>query len=131
MSDLFAFMAVFFAACVLYKWRRPILARLKRFDENNRARKRQEWDDRFDATAHYRHTLALAEENVEPVGEIRWRDERLGTPVVRYVFLSEHFATREEADAARKVHVIGRAREFYRELDELRLGRQARPNVMR
>ncbi len=62
----------------------------------------QEMRDRADSLAHFRHTLKLAEEQVEEVGEIDAIDERLGTPVTRYVFEGELFATRDEAEAARQ-----------------------------
>jgi hypothetical protein len=101
---------------LLYRFRTPILAALKRFDERNIERQRQERLDRTDRLAHYRHTLRLAEEQVEEVGELAARDERTGLPVTRYLFEGEQFASRDEAEAARQRAIVGKARAFYEEL---------------
>ncbi|HEY8696771.1 MAG TPA: hypothetical protein VIM02_04080 [Rhizomicrobium sp.] len=101
---------------LLYRFRTPILAALKRFDERNIERQRQERLDRTDRLAHYRHTLRLAEEQVEEVGELAARDERTGLPVTRYLFEGEQFASRDEAEAARQRAIVAKARAFYEEL---------------
>lgn len=101
---------------LLYRFRTPILAALKRFDERNIERQRQERLDRTDRLAHYRHTLRLAEEQVEEVGELAARDERTGMPVTRYLFEGEQFASRDEAEAARQRAIVAKARAFYEEL---------------
>jgi hypothetical protein len=101
---------------LLYRFRTPILAALKRFDERNIERQRQERLDRTDRLAHYRHTLRLAEEQVEEVGELAARDERTGLPVTRYLFEGEQFASRDEAEAARQRAIVAKARAFYEDL---------------
>jgi hypothetical protein len=101
---------------LLYRFRAPILAALKRFDERNLERQRQERLDRTDQLAHYRHTLRLAEEQVEEVGELVARDPRTGLAVTRYLFEGEQFASRDEAEAARQRAIVAKARAFYEEL---------------
>jgi hypothetical protein len=107
---------VLLAAIALYGFRAPILRVLRRFDERNIARHRQEFLDKRDRFAHYKHTLVLAEEQVEEVGEFPAVDERTGQPVTRYVFEGERFLTRDEAEAARQRSIVAKARKFYEEL---------------
>lgn len=116
MHDLIVTFLVLVAGILLYRYRRNILAVLKRFDERNRARIENEKRDRSDNLAHFRHTLTLAEEQTEAVGEIVLSDSRTATQVTRYVFEGEHFATRREAERARDEKVRAKARAFYREL---------------
>lgn len=104
------------AGLALYAFWPRILAALRRFDERNIARRHQEALDRKDRHAHYKHTLMLAEEQVEPVSEVPATDERTGQSVTRYLFEGETFLTREEADDARDTKVLAKAREFYVEL---------------
>ena len=92
------------------------LGRYRRFDERNRARIAQERDDRADWKAHFRHTLQLAEEQVEEVIAVTVPDERTGTPVTRFLFEGETFASEAEARAARDERMRGIALGFYREL---------------
>lgn len=116
MHDLIVTFLVLVAGILTYRYRREIFTILKRFDERNRARIENEKRDRGDALAHFRHTLALAEEQTETVSEITLSDPRTATPVTRYVFEGEHFATRHEADRAREEKVRAKARAFYMEL---------------
>ena len=116
MSDLLTTTALILAAIAIYGFRHRILAVLRRFDAANIARRREEMRDRQDHLAHYKHTLRLAEEQVEQVQEIAAQDERTASPVTRYVFEGEHYATREEADAARRDSIVAKARQFYVEL---------------
>jgi hypothetical protein len=116
MGNLFTTAGVLLAAILLYRFHAPILAMLRRFDAKNVARKREEIMDRQDHLAHYRHTLRLAEEQVEEISEIAMPDERTGHPVSRFLFAGEMFATRDEAEAARNESVVAKAREFYVEL---------------
>jgi hypothetical protein len=116
LRDLFVTTGVLLAAILLYRFHAPILAVLRRFDARNVARKRQELLDRQDRLAHYKHTLRLAEEQVEEINEIAMPDERTGQPVSRFLFAGEIFATRDEAEAARNEMVVAKAREFYVEL---------------
>ena len=48
--------------------------------------------------------------------EIVEPDERTGDPVTRYLFGGEKFATREEAEEARNIVVVAKARIYYRHL---------------
>lgn len=116
MHGIYATAGVVLAAILAYHFRRRILGALARFDARNVARKVEEFRDRHDRFAHYRHTLKLAEEQVDEVAEITVADSRTGTPVVRYLFEGETFATRDDAEAARKEAIVARARAFYVEL---------------
>jgi|SRR5579871_1577867 len=116
MLALFEMAAVIIVGTLFYRYHRQVLARLRRFDAANRARREQEIRDRYDALAHFRHTLSRAEEQVEPVNEVELRDERTGTPVKRFVFEAETFATKAEAERVREAKVRALARNFYLEL---------------
>jgi hypothetical protein len=107
---------VILAGLLLYRFRQPILDRLKQFDEDNRARLEGDERDRHDSLAHYRHTLARAEEQVDAIEEITLDDVRTGLPVTRYLFEGERFATLAEAERARAEKVRAVARAFYVEL---------------
>lgn len=114
--SLYATAGIVLAAILLYRFHRPILAALARFDARNIARKFDEVRDRRDRLAHYRHTVRLAEEQVDDISEIVVSDERTASPVVHFVFAGEAFATREEAERARHDAIIAKARDFYMEL---------------
>ena len=101
---------------MFYRFWPRIFAALKRFDDQNRARIESDIRDRSDSLAHFRHTLRIAEEQVEEIGEIEAPDERTGVPVKRYLFEAERFATRREAEHAREEKVRALARKFYMEL---------------
>ena len=116
MHDLYATAALVLAAILVYRFHREILAALARFDARNIARKAEELHDRRDHLAHFRHTLKLAEEQVDEIAEIHIPDARTGSLVPRYVFAGEGFASREDAEAARKQAIHVKAREFYQEL---------------
>ena len=104
------------AAILIYGFRDRIVARLSRFDASNRERIVNEQRDRADSLAHFRHTLSRAEEQVEAISELTVSDSRTGTPVTRYLFEGEQFATRMEAERARADKVRALARSFYMEL---------------
>jgi hypothetical protein len=109
--------SLFVLACIaVYRFQRQIFGGLRRFDAENRARIEAQRKDRADATAHFRHTLGLAEEQVEPVSAITVSDERTATPVTRYLFEGETFADEREAKRAREDKVRAIARAFYMEL---------------
>jgi hypothetical protein len=114
--NLFTTTAFIIAGLLFYRFWPAIFAALKRFDDQNRARIESERRDRRDSLAHYRHTLSIAEEQVEEVGEIEVRDERTAVPVKRYLFEGERFAERREAEHARAEKVRALARKFYMEL---------------
>ncbi len=116
MRDLLTMAGLVLAGILIYRFFPRIQAALRRFDERNIERRHQEIRDRKDRLAHYKHTLLLAEEQVEPVSEFTTSDERTGQPVTRYLFEGEIFATREEAETVRKDVVLSKARAFYMEL---------------
>lgn len=116
MHDLIVTFLILVAGILLYRFRREILSVLKRFDDRNRARIESETRDRGDSLAHFRHTLTLAEEQVEAVSEITLSDPRTAMPMTRYVFEGDHFATRREAERAREEKIRAKARNFYMEL---------------
>jgi hypothetical protein len=103
-------------AILLYRFRGPFVASLRRFDARNRQRIEEEISDRRDRLAHYRHTLRLAEEQVEEVGEVAVREARTGQSLTRFVFEGEQFASRDEAEAARQRSIVAKARTFYEDL---------------
>src|SRR5690348_2647168 len=116
MEGLITTAVLIVGAILLYRFRAPVVGALRRFDARNVARIREEIGDRQDRFAHYKHTLRLAEEQVEEVGQIEARDTRTGAPVTRYLFEGEQFATRDEAEAARQRSIVAKARAFYQEL---------------
>jgi len=116
MYALWSTAALIFCGIVVYGLRRHILAALRRFDARNIARKEQEQRDKRDHLAHFRHTLKLAEDQVEEIQSFEARDERTGLAVTRFLFEGETFATRDEAEAARQEAIVAKARDFYREL---------------
>jgi hypothetical protein len=111
-------------------FRDRILGALRRFDARNRARRVEEVMARYDRDAHYRQTVALAEEQVEQVTKIHVKDERTGEDLVRHVFQGEHYATQKEAEEARFAAIVAIAREFYDDLDKIYLGHSARREAM-
>ena len=114
--NLFTTTAFIIAGLLFYRFWPAIFAALKRFDDQNRARIESDRRDRSDSLAHFRHTLKIAEEQVEEIGEIEVRDERTGGPVKRYLFEGERFASRREAERVREEKVRALARKFYMEL---------------
>ena len=126
MSQFLWLGAIFIAGALLFKWRKEIVLKLKRFDARNAARRQEEFQALFDPNAHYRQTLRLVEEQFEPVQEYRDPDPRTGVKLPRFVFLGVDYDTREEAEAARRKAIIDQARAFYIEMDTniLRRGAQ-------
>jgi isocitrate dehydrogenase kinase/phosphatase len=116
MSGLFTTALLLLAGIILYRFREVIIAALKRFDRRNVARLEEEMRDRSDPVAHYKHTLRLADEQVEPVAEIEERDAHTGDLVTRFLFQGEKFARRHDAELARNAVVVELARNFYRDL---------------
>lgn len=108
--------ALIVAGLLFYRFHRQIFAALRRFDAGNRARQDQEIRDRHDALAHFRHTLARAEEQIEEVVELEEMDERTGTPVKHYLFEGEKFASKTDAERVRAAKVRALARNFYLDL---------------
>lgn len=116
MRDLLSMAVLLLLLLLVFGYRERILDVLRRFDRRNAERQLEQMQERNDPTAHFRHTLKLAEEQVEEISQIDALDARTATPVTRYVFMGETFATRVEAEKAR-AETIGRiARGFYQEL---------------
>jgi len=116
MDSIVSTALVVLVGILIYGFRAPILAALRRFDQRNVERIAQERSGRGDRFAHYKHTLHLAEEQVEEVGEFTVSDPRTGQPVKRYTFEGEQFLTRDEAESARQRAIVAKARQFYEEL---------------
>jgi hypothetical protein len=114
--NLFTTTAFIIAGILFYRFWPVVFARLKRFDAENHARIEGEIRDRGDSLAHFRHTLRIAEEQVDVVAEIEETDVRTGTPVKHFVFEGEEFASRREAERVREEKVRTLARKFYMEL---------------
>ncbi|HWA92589.1 MAG TPA: hypothetical protein VG889_21335 [Rhizomicrobium sp.] len=113
-SDLFWTVLLILGAIALASpWS---IRRIQGFDARNRARIDQERSDRGDGRAHFRHTLKLAEEQVETVSSIAIADERTGQPVTRWLFEGEQYASEAEAKAAREERMVEIARGFYVDL---------------
>ena len=109
------FTALFIFAILLLVHPR-VLAAFRRFDAGNRARIEAEQNDKRDNVAHFRHTLKLAEEQVEEVTSFTASDERTGQPVTRFLFDGETFAAESDAHLAREDMVRKIARGFYMDL---------------
>jgi hypothetical protein len=114
--DLLTACAFIAVMILIYRYHRDIMAALARFDARNVRRIADEQRDRTDPIAHFRHTLKVAEEQVEEISEITVPDERLGTPITRYVFEGERFASRFDAERVRADKIRAIARGFYVEL---------------
>jgi hypothetical protein len=109
---------LFVAVCLaFYKFALPAL---RQFDAENVRRIAQQERDKADPEAHFRHALEMANEQVEAVQEI-------GTgAAVQYLFETEIYFTREEADEARAERVGVIARRFYQELPAALAGAKVR-----
>lgn len=117
--------AVIFALIALFMaFRDRIVGAFQRFEARNAARRADEARALFDNYAHYRQTMELAEEQVEEVQKFRTTDTRTGESTEHYAFEGVQYATRREAEAARHDAIIGKAREFYMELDKMYLSRR-------
>lgn len=117
LDNLAAIALVFFAGAFLYRFRNTVLAPIRRFEARNAQRRAEEARTLFDRHAHYRHTLNLAEEQVEAVEKIVVSDERTGQKVERFLFLGVQYASMDDAAGARQAEIITKAREFYIDLD--------------
>lgn len=119
MGNIVLICLLFLAVAALYRWGRPILQALRRFDARNARRKQEQYAARFDPNAHYRETMRLAEEQVEEITEVTHPG-----PLTRFLFDGEEYDRREDAEAARAAMVFEKARGFYVELDTIYLGRR-------
>ncbi len=118
MTNLLWACAAIAVCLVMVRFRDRILGALKRFDQENVARIARQQQDLKDPSAHIRHTLEIADEQVEAVEEISVPDRRTGQPVAHYLFEAQVFASREEAEQMRAARVAVVARRFYQELPE-------------
>ena len=82
MANLLTTFVAIVIGILIYHFRARIWGVVQRFDARNRARIEEEERDRGDNLAHFRHTLKLAEEQVEQVSEIRYSDSRTATPLI-------------------------------------------------
>lgn len=89
---------------------------LQRFDTENRQRIARDHADRRDKNAHFRHTVEIAEEQVDDITEVQGTDPRTGTPVTHYLFEGDSFTSRDAAEQARTRRVYEIAKGFYVEL---------------
>jgi hypothetical protein len=105
--------AIVLAGILFYRFALPVL---KRFDTENVKRIVRQEQDKSDPTAHIRHTLETAEEQVEPVTEIKVGD------VVQYLFETQIYLDRDDAEAARAERIGAIARRFYTELPQAMAG---------
>ncbi|HXS06327.1 MAG TPA: hypothetical protein VN723_06010 [Rhizomicrobium sp.] len=113
--------AGFVLACIaLYKFGLPVL---RRFDADNVARIHRQEEDKSDPSAHIRHALEAAEEQVEPVTEIKTGD------TVQYLFEAQIFSDRDDAEEARANRIGVIARRFYAELPQALAGRENRGSL--
>jgi len=111
----------FVLACLaFYKF---VLPRLKQFDVENVRRIAQQEKDKSDPSAHFRHALDVANEQVEAVQEVR-----VGA-ITQYLFEAGIYLTREEAEEARAERVGVIARRFYQELPEALAGARERSRM--
>jgi hypothetical protein len=116
LDQLYITTAFIVAGILIYRFHRPVIDLLQRFDLRNRRRLEDEQRDRHDALAHFRHTLQRAEEQVEQIVAVEALDSRTATKVTHYLFDGEEFATLRDAERARSDKVRAIARTFYMEL---------------
>lgn len=116
MNNMLQTALLIFIGILIYHFRERIFGWFRRFDARTQARLREEMQDRRDTNAHFKHTLRLAEEQVEDVQEITVPDERTAQPVKRYLFEAIVYATRDEAEQARAAAIGAIARGFYMDL---------------
>ncbi len=96
------------------------LPALKRFDRENVERIARQERDKSDPDAHIRHALEAAEEQVEDVIEVKVGD------VTQYLFETQVYTDRAEAEEARANRIGAIARRFYAELPQAMAGRESR-----
>ena len=106
-NDVYYAAAFVLALLLVYKFGLPVL---RRFDDDNVRRIIQQERDKSDPEAHFRHTLAMADEQVEEIQEIKVGD------ITQYLFEAETFLSRDAAEQKRAERVGVVARRFYAEL---------------
>jgi hypothetical protein len=121
MTDVYWMAGVILAGLLFYRFGIPWL---KRFDGENVRRIVQQEQDKRDPTAHIRHALDIASEQVEEIQEIK------AGPATHYLFEAEVYASREEAEEMRARRVGTVARRFYEDLPAAMMGKgEPRPNL--
>ena len=108
------------AGLLFYRFALP---RLKTFDANNIERINRQAQEKNDPSAHIRHALDIASEQVEEVQEIKTG------PVTHYLFEAQAYASRDEAEEMRARRVAVVARRFYEELPAALMGREKPSNL--
>ena len=116
-NDVYWAAAFVLAMIALYRFGLPVL---RRFDEDNVRRIIQQERDKSDPNAHFRHTMEMADQQVEGVQEIK-----VGA-ITQYLFETEIFMTRDEAEQRRAERVGVLARRFYAELPAALTAREAK-----
>lgn len=114
MNDVYAMAALILAGLLIYRY---VVPRFRRFDEENVKRIIQQEQDKRDPSAHIRHALDVAAQQVEEVQEITTG------PITHYLFEAQVFATRDEAEEMRAQRIGVVARRFYEELPAALMGR--------
>lgn len=110
--------SAFVLICILfYRFGLPVM---RRFDAENVERIMRQEREKSDPAAHIRHALETAEEQVEPVTEIKVGD------VMQYLFETQIYLDRDDAEEARAQRIGAIARRFYAELPQAMAGREAR-----
>jgi hypothetical protein len=107
MNGVYEMAGLILAGLLFYRY---VVPRFRRFDESNVQRIVQQEQDKRDPSAHIRHALDVASEQVEEVQEITTG------PITHYLFEAQVFATREEAEEMRAERIGVVARRFYEEL---------------
>jgi hypothetical protein len=107
MNGVYEMAGLILAAMLFWRF---VVPRFKRFDDENVKRIVQQEQDKRDPTAHVRHALDVAAEQVEEVQEITTGS------ITHYLFEAQVFATREEAEEMRAERIGVVARRFYAEL---------------
>jgi hypothetical protein len=121
MTSVYEMAALILVGLLVYRY---VVPRFRRFDEENVKRIIQQEQDKQDPTAHIRHALDIAAEQVEEVQEVR-------TGIVtHYLFEAQAYATREEAEEMRAQRIAVVARRFYEDLPAALMSKaEARPNL--
>jgi hypothetical protein len=120
-TDIYLMAGLILAGLLLYRYGLPWL---RRFDTDNVRRIVQQEQDKRDPSAHIRHALDVAAEQVEEIQEIQ-----VG-PATHYLFEAEIYASREEAEEMRARRIGAVARRFYEDLPAaLRATGESRPNL--
>jgi len=114
MTDIYLMAGLILAGLLIWRYIVPLF---RRFDEENVKRIIQQAQDKKDPTAHIRHALDVASEQVEEVQEIQ------SGAATHYLFEAEVFATRDEAEEMRARRIGAVARRFYEDLPAALMGR--------